>query len=138
MNSHSLFEVKIKDKIINEFNEDLYRNFNMSLSDADDLYGWGYGYIYKILNRVFKNYGPVGLRRETEYIIQYLDFLLLKLKNILNCNKNELPYSNRNLDTEFYKLYFSLMIYLRYYRHHGRRKSENPDQLKLIFWKLTK
>ena len=51
MNSHSLFEVKIKDKIINEFNEDLYRNFNMSLSDADDLYGWGYGYIYKILNR---------------------------------------------------------------------------------------
>ena len=55
MNSHSLFDVKIKDKIINEFNEDLYRNFNMSLSDADDLYGWGYGYIYKILNRILRS-----------------------------------------------------------------------------------
>ena len=48
-------ETKIKDKIINEFNEDLYRKLNMTLSDANELYGWGFGYMYKIMNRVFKN-----------------------------------------------------------------------------------
>ena len=31
-------ETKIKHKILDEFNADLYRNFNMTLSDADDLY----------------------------------------------------------------------------------------------------
>ena len=62
---------KIKDKILNEFNEDLYRNFNMTMTDAGELYGWGYKYMHKILNRVFKNYGPGGLKRETKYIIQY-------------------------------------------------------------------
>ena len=133
MNSHSLFEVKIKDKIINEFNEDLYRNFNMSLSDADDLYGWGYGYIYKILNRVFKNYGPAGLRRETKYIIQYLDFLLNKLNHILSLEEKQLPHYRPDHDHELYKLYFSLMYYFRYYRHYGRRKIDNPNQLSFGF-----
>ena len=133
MNSHSLFEVKIKDKIINEFNEDLYRNFNMSLSDADDLYGWGYGYIYKILNRVFKNYGPIGLKRETKYIIQYLDFLLNKLKHILSLKGKQLPHYRPDHDHELYKLYFSLMYYFRYYRHYGRRKIDNPNQLSFGF-----
>ena len=61
-------ETKIKDKIMNEFNEDLYRKLNMTLSDANELYGWGFGYMYKIMNRVFKNYGPIGLKRETKYI----------------------------------------------------------------------
>ena len=71
-------ETKIKDKIMNEFNEDLYRKLNMTLSDANELYGWGFGYMYKIMNRVFKNYGPMGLKRETKYIVQYLQFLLNK------------------------------------------------------------
>ena len=75
-------ETKIKDKIMNEFNEDLYRKLNMTLSDANELYGWGFGYMYKIMNRVFKNYGPIGLKRETKYIVQYLQFLLNKQKNI--------------------------------------------------------
>ena len=79
MKMNNPFQTKIKDKILNEFNEDLYRNFNMTMSDAVELYGWGYGYMHKIFNRVFKSYGPVGLKRETKYIIQYLVFLLNKL-----------------------------------------------------------
>ena len=55
---------KIKDKILNQFNEDLYHNFNMTMNDAGELYGWGYEYMHKILNRVFKNYGPIGLKRD--------------------------------------------------------------------------
>lgn len=127
-------ETKIKHKILDEFNADLYRNFNMTLSDADDLYGWGFGHIYKVINRVFKNYGPQGLRRETKYIIQYLDFLLNKLQITLSISRKELPYSNYEYDLEFYKGYFALMYFLRYYRHYGYRGISDPNQLKFEFY----
>ena len=128
----SLFETKIKDKIIKEFNEDLYRKFNMTLSDANDLYGWGFGYMYKIMNRVFKKYGPIGLRKQ-KYIVQYLDFLLNKLNYILSLNEKELPHYRPDNDHELYKLYFSLTYYFRYYRHYGHRKIPNPNQLNFRF-----
>ena len=124
---------KIKDKILNEFNEDLNRNFNMTMTDAGELYGWGYRYMHKILNRVFNNYGPDGLKRETKYIIQYLDFILNKLKYIYSLNGKELPHYRPDRDHEFYKLYFSLTYYLRYYCHYGRRKIDNPNQLSFEF-----
>ena len=91
------FEAKIKDKILTEFNEDLYRNFNMTMNDAGELYGWGYKYMHKILNRVFKNYGPIGLKRETKYIIEYLKFLLNK--SSISCRKQKVLAS----DTSFLK-----------------------------------
>ncbi len=128
-NISTLFEIKIKKKILKEFNEDLYRNFNMTITDADELYGWGCGYIYKILNRVFKKYGPIGLKKETVYIIQYFDFLFKKLNYVLSLEEKQLPHSNRDIDLELYKLLFSLTYYLQYYRHYGRRKIENPNQL---------
>lgn len=124
---------KIKDKILNQFNEDLYRNFNMTMNDAGELYGWGYKYMHKILNRVFKNYGPIGLKRETKYIIEYLKFLLNKLKYIYSLNGKELPHYQPDHDHELYELYFSLTYYLRYYRHYGQRKIDNPNQLSFDF-----
>ncbi len=127
------FKSKIKDKILKEFNEDLYCNFNMTMTDAGELYGWGYLYMHKILNRVFKNYGPIGLKRETKYIIQYLDFLLNKLNHILSLEEKQLPHYRPDHDHELYKLYFSLMYYFRYYRHYGRRKIDNPNQLSFGF-----
>ena len=33
------FQIKINDKILKEFNEDLYRNFDMTMTDAGELYG---------------------------------------------------------------------------------------------------
>ena len=86
-----------------------------------------------ILNRVFKNYGPIGLKRETKYIIQYLDFLLNKLKHILSLKGKQLPHYRPDHDHELYKLYFALMYYFRYYRHYGRRKIVNPNQLSFGF-----
>ena len=129
----SLFETKIKDKIIKEFNEDLYRKLNMTLSDAKDLYGWGFGYMYKIMNRVFKKYGPNGLRSETKYIVQYLDFLSNKLNYILSLNEKELSHYRPDNYHELYKLYFSITYYFRYYRHYGHKKVPNPDQLNFGF-----
>ncbi len=52
------FGNKIKDKIINELNQDLYRNLNLSLYDADHYFGYYNGYIYKLIDRVYKKHRP--------------------------------------------------------------------------------
>ena len=68
--------------------------------DAGELYGWGYLYMHKILNRVFKNYGPIGLKRETKYIIQYLNFILNKLNHILSLEGKEFPQQKADNDCQ--------------------------------------
>ena len=132
MNMSTSLETKIKDKIIGEFNADLYRKLNITISDADDSFYWGGGHIYKIINRVFKKYGPIGLRKEMKYIIQYLDFLFVKLKTTITPNKTGLPYSKQN-DLEFLEMYFTYIYFLKYYRHYGQRKVPDPNQLSFGF-----
>ena len=41
------FNNKIKDKIINDLNQDLYRGLNLSLYETDHFFGYYNGYIYK-------------------------------------------------------------------------------------------
>ena len=48
--------------------------------------------------------------------------------------QKELPYSNYEYDLEFYKGYFALMYFLRYYRHYGYRGISDPNQLKFEFY----
>ena len=67
---------KIKNKILNEFNQDLYRNFDMTLSDANYIFGLYDGHINKVMDRVFEKYGPAGLRKEIKYIIHFFDFYI--------------------------------------------------------------
>jgi hypothetical protein len=74
------FDIKIKNKIINELNQDLYRSLNLSLYEADHYFGYYNGYIHKLIDRVYKKHGPWGLRKEIKYIIQYLNFYLISLK----------------------------------------------------------
>ena len=73
------FKIKIKDNIIQELNQDLYRHLNMDLFDADHFFGYYNGYIYKLINRVYEKHGAKGLRIEIKYIIEYLIFLMNKL-----------------------------------------------------------
>ena len=49
---------------VNEFNQDLYRNFDMTLTYANYIYGLYDGHINKVMDRVFERYGPAGLRKE--------------------------------------------------------------------------
>lgn len=125
-------ETKIKNNIINDFNADLYRKLNISISDADNSFYWGCGHMYKIIDKVFKKYGPVGLRAEMKYIIQYLDFLFVKLKSTLTTDKTGLPYSKQN-DLDFFELYFTYIYFLKYYRHYHQRKFSDPNQLNFAF-----
>ena len=132
MNMLTSLETKIKNNIVDDFNADLYRKLNISISDADNSFYWGGGHIYKIINRVFKKYGSVGLRKEVKYIIQYLDFLFVKLKTTITPDKTGLPYSKQN-DLEFLEMYFTYIYFLKYYRHYGQRKVPDPNQLSFGF-----
>ena len=132
MNISTSIETKIKDKIIDKFNADLYRKLNITFYDADEAFYWGGGHIYKTIDQVFKKYGPVGLRKEMKYIIQYLDFLFVKLKTTITPDKTGLPYSKQN-DLEFLEMYFTYIYFLKYYRHYGQRKVPDPNQLSFGF-----
>ena len=125
-------ETKIKNNIIDDFNADLYRKLNITISDADDSFYWGSGHIYRVIDKVFKKHGPVGLRKEVKYIIQYLDFLFVKLKTTITPDKTGIPYSKQN-DLEFLEMYFTYIYFLKYYRHYGQRKVPDPNQLSFGF-----
>ena len=114
---NSKFQVKIKDKIINELNEDLYRYLNMDLYDADHFFGYYNGYIYKLIDRVYNKHGAKGLRLEIKYIIHYLIFLMNKLKN-----------------NSKFEDYILVVIYFRlYYRHYSYRQISSENQLNFNF-----
>jgi hypothetical protein len=120
-------ETKIKNNIIDDFSAVLYRKLNITISDADNSFYWGGGHIYKIIDQVFKKYGPVGLSEEMKYIIQYLDFLFVKLRATLSSDKIGIPYSKQN-DLEFLEVYFTYIYFLKYYRHYAQRKIPDPNQ----------
>ena len=110
---HHKFQIKIKEQIISRLNEDLYRHLNMDLYDADHFFGYYNGYIYKLINRVYNKHGAKGLRLEINYIIQYLIFLMNKLKN--------------NSKFEDYVL---VVIYFRlFYKHYSYRETSHENQL---------
>ena len=110
---HSKFQIKIKEEIISKLNENLYRHLNMDLYDADHFFGYYNGYIYKLINRVYNKHGAKGLRLEINYIIQYLIFLMNKLKN--------------NSKFEDYVL---VVIYFRlFYKHYSYRETSHENQL---------
>ena len=104
---------KIKDKIVQELNKDLYRYLNMDLYDADHFFGYYNGYIYKVINRVYNKHGAKGLRLEIKYIIQYLIFLMNKLK------------TNSKFED-----YILVIVYFRlFYKHYSYREISNENQL---------
>ena len=114
---NSDLQLKIKKKIINELNEDLYRHLNMDLYEADHFFGYYNGYIYKLIDRVYTKYGSKALRSEIKYIVQYLIFLFNKLKN-----------------NSKFEDYILVIIYFRlYYKHYSYRKRSSENQLSFNF-----
>ena len=135
----SIFSIheKIKEKLIKQFNQDLYRNFNMTISDADNIYGLYDGNIYKIINQVFKRHGPHGLRKEMQYIIQFFKFLHLKIDKLLSLKKEELPFPKYEKDKTLLKYIFANMYYRRSYRHYEKRDIAHPNQLSFKFYNFV-
>ena len=111
------FKITIKKNIVKELNQDLYRNLNLSLYEADHYFGYYNGYIYKVIDRVYDKHGPSGLRSETKYIIQYLIFLFNKLEG-----------------NSAYQDYILVICYFRmYYKHFSQRKTKPLNQLSFSF-----
>ena len=125
---------KIKNKILNEFNQDLYRNFDMTLSDANYVFGLYDGHINKVINRVFEKYGPAGLRKEIKYIIHFFDFLYMKLESLNSLTDEELPYPYlKGEHFQYVQIIFLGKYYKKSYRHYYQRKAINPNQLSFGF-----
>ena len=113
MNISNTLEINIKDKIINELNQALYHSLNLSLYEADHYFGYYNGYIYKLIDRVYNKHGAKGLRLEIKYIIQYLIFLMNKLK------------TNSKFED-----YILVIFYFRlFYKHYSYREISNEKQL---------
>ena len=110
---NSRFQSKIKYNITQELNQDLYRILNMDLYDADHFFGYYNGYIYKVINRVYNKHGAKGLRLEIKYIVQYLIFLMNKLKN-----------------NSKFEDYILVIFYFRlFYKHYSYRELSHENQL---------
>ena len=125
---------KIKNKILNEFNQDLYRNFDMTLSDANYIFGLYDGHINKVMDRVFEKYGPAGLRKEIKYIIHFFDFLYMKLESLNSLTYEELPYPYlKGEHFQYVQIIFLGKYYKKSYRHYYQRKAINPNQLSFGF-----
>ena len=111
------FRNKIKENIINDLNQDLYRCLNLSLYEADHYFGYYNSYIYKLTDRVYEKHGPSGLRSEIKYIVQYLIFLFNKLDT-----------------NSIFQDYILVTFYFRmYYRHYSQRKAIQTNQLSFSF-----
>ena len=110
-------QIIVKKNIIRELNEDLYRYLNMDLYDADHFFGYYNGYIYKLIDRIYNKHGAKGLRLEIKYIIQYLIFLMNKLKN-----------NSKFEDFLLVVIYFRL-----FYKHYCYRKTPHRNQLSFNF-----
>ena len=107
---------KIKQKLVDEFNTNLYRKFNMTVSDSNTMIGYYDDYLYELIDRVYTKYGPRALREEMKYILDYLDFLFKKLEN-----------------NSLYDAHILMIITLkRSYKHYSRRSIEDIRQLKLL------
>ena len=114
---------KIKNKILNEFNQDLYRNFDMTLSDANYIFGLYDGHINKVMDRVFEKYGSAGLIKEIKYIIHFFDFLYVKLESLNSLTDEELPYPYlKGEHFQYVQIIFLGKYYKKSYRHYYQRK----------------
>ena len=125
---------KIKNKILNELNQDLYRHFDMTLFDANYIFGLYDGHINKVMDRVFEKYGPTGLRKEIKYIIHFLEYLYVKLEGLSLLKDEELPYPYLKGEHFIYvKIIFLGKYYKKSYSHYHQRKIINPNQLSFGF-----
>ena len=102
----NLFLSSVKNKIYDEFNTKLYKDFNQTITDINYSFGYKEDHLYLILEEAFKVGGPSEMRNEIIYMIS-----LLKL--IFNKTKNNYYYDEYDL---FY--YYSK----KYYKPKQRRK----------------
>ena len=93
------FMIKLKHKILYEFNIIFFKKLNLTISQIDNFFGYYNGHIYELVDHIYRRYGPHGLREEMNYILEYLEFLMNKLKN----NDN---FSLEILVTHYFKLYY--------------------------------
>ena len=108
----------VKNKIYNDFNAVLYREFNETLDDINYIFGYKEDHLYLSLEEAFEEGGPSEMRNEIEYIIGLLKFFYKKTKS-----------------NDYYDEYDLFYYYSKkYYKPRKRRNFFNDErQLNLEF-----
>ena len=76
------FSFYLKKKIYNEFQTVLFKEFNMTVSDINYIYGYERNHLFEVLEEAFGEGGAHKMRLEIDYTIQ--SFQLDFSKNINN------------------------------------------------------
>ena len=79
------FSFHLKKKIYKEFQTILFKEFNMTVSDINYIYGYERNHLFEVLEESFDDGGPNKMRLEIDYTIQSfkLDFSENK-NNLIN------------------------------------------------------
>ena len=76
------FSFYLKKKIYKEFKTKLFKEFNMTVSDINNIYGYERNHLFVVLEEAFDESGAHKMRLEIDYTIQ--SFQLDFNKNINN------------------------------------------------------
>ena len=108
----------VKNKIYNDFNAILYKEFNETLDDINYIFGYKEDHLYLSLEEAFEEGGAREMRNEIEYIIGLLKFFYNKTKS-----------------NDYYDEYDLFYYYSKkYYKPRKRRNFFNDErQLNLEF-----
>ena len=93
-----------KEKIYNEFNTMLYKEFNQTISDVNYFFGYKEDHLYYILEEAFEAGGPSEMRSEIDYLIRskitifMMNTILFTiiLKNILSLELDAKKYTTKH------------------------------------------
>ena len=107
----------IKKKIYNEFNILLYKDFNLTISETNYLFGYREGHLYDLLEKAYEVGGPSEIRKEIDYIRKLLTLIFNKIEN-------------NNLYDEFELMYHYTK---KYYKSRKQRKVNNELQISFQF-----
>jgi len=64
------FSIYQKKKIYNEFHAIVYKEFNKSISDINNFFGYDSDHLFEILEEVYDEGGPIKMREEIGYTIE--------------------------------------------------------------------
>ena len=67
-----------KKKIYNEFQTILLKEFNMTVSDINYIYGYERNHLFEVLEESFDDGGPIKMRKEVDYTLQSFKLELSK------------------------------------------------------------
>ena len=72
------FSIYQKKKIYNEFHAIVYKEFNKSISDINNFFGYDCDHLFEVLEEAYDEGGPIKMREEIGYTLTSFKFEFCK------------------------------------------------------------